>query len=79
MVRVRLPSREAKTLGFFVANYLSLTGAGSGLVGELFDFWSFLEVGFRYLQVSFCPCEQGDINPVSEVSLSLQQRICKYC
>jgi hypothetical protein len=37
MVWVRLPSRKVKTpLGFFVANYLSLTGAGLGLVGELF-------------------------------------------
>jgi hypothetical protein len=40
MVRARLPSRKAKTLGFFVANYLSSTGAGLGLVSELLTFLS---------------------------------------
>jgi hypothetical protein len=37
MVWVRLPSREVKfPLGVFVAKHLSSTGAGLGLLGELF-------------------------------------------
>jgi hypothetical protein len=52
MVWVRLPSRGVKfPLGVFVANHLSSTGAGLGLVGELF---AASDIPFCFFSFLFC-------------------------
>jgi hypothetical protein len=52
MVWVRLPSREVKfPLGVFVANHLSSTGAGLGLVGERF---AASDIPFCFFSFLFC-------------------------